>query len=139
MGFCPKVPHERILKLLEFPLTEFIAAIKTLNPNELLPEYPVIEKEIKDILKNQPDKPEIIDNIKRENPPKLDLTNDDNKIEIIKWYVNKILEIRKQLLPYVKKYEEYYKKSIDIIVQIYEVVKRKIDESMLYKDMFTSP
>jgi hypothetical protein len=141
-GFCPKVSHERLGSLLKFPLSEFVNVIKSLNPTIELPNYNHIEKLMTDILSKHPEKPKIKDDIKRESVPK-ELLNELNKykkegrldenqgylrtkLHITQWYVTKILELRKQLLPYGKKYEEYYIESARMISSITDIVNDKL-------------
>jgi len=139
-GFCMKVPHRRLEKLLEFPLKEFLVVIRHLNPQEPLPNYKKIEKEIIAILKNKPHKPVVKDIYKRESPPKhliklaqlkikdMDVSPDitQARINLIKWYVSKILDLRKKLLPYGHKYEEYYIQSAKILNQILIILKKEL-------------
>ena len=132
-GFCPKVPHERLTKLLNFPINEFIEIITELNPSVTFPDYSKVEEEISKILNNKIEKPKIDHEFKLESPP-LDLVkkaDEDNtteqtysaKLQLIKWYVSKILEFRKELLPYGKKYEEYYEEVAKLIGSVVVVVK----------------
>ncbi len=102
-GFCPKVPTERLSKLLSFPLKEFIAVIQALDPNEHLPDYDKAENIIQDIFKDEVKKPDIPNEIPRQEPPNL-----TDNIELIKWYVDNILNVRKQLTTYGRLYENYY-------------------------------
>ncbi len=101
-GFCPKVPQERLIKLLQFPIREFILAIKSIDNNAKFPKYELINDEIFKILGDKQPLPKIVDNIKRETPPKLE------ELQLIKWYVTKILEIRKEMVPFGNQYEEYF-------------------------------
>ena len=122
-GFCPKVPHTRLNKLLEFPLLSFIEVIKILDPTELHPNFHKIEEIIQEKLKNMPPNVEIKDQITRETPPK---ELKDDKLELAKWYVNAILDLRKQLLPYSQQYEEYYVKKAQLFVDINNEIKREL-------------
>lgn len=118
-GFCPKVPHERLIKLLAFPLNEFVIAIKALDINAKFPNYNKIESNMEKILKNKLVLPVVRDDFQRLMPPKalksaakkqsLDTDNDPAaKLQLIKWYVDKIMDMRKSLLHYGTQYEEYY-------------------------------
>ncbi len=120
-GFCPKVPHERLAALLKFPINAFVSAIKSIAPDEPLPNYKNIENMIAASLNNKPVIPEIKDDIKRETPPK-----GLNKLNIIQWYVDHILELRKNLLPYGKQYEEYYIVMAKTITDITEKIKSEL-------------
>ena len=113
-GFCPKMPYERLKSLLEFPINEFIIAIKEIDQNVLFPDYKNIEFMLEKKMEFMPELPEVIDDLKREDPP----DNLVNKIDICKWYVNAILDLRKSLLKYGKEYEEYYIKQAEVIKEI---------------------
>ena len=123
-GFCPKVPHERLAKLLLFPLNAFVSAIKALDSSAKFPNYNKIEHHMEGILKNKIKKPIAKDDFIRLAPPKELLSSikirdhthsadrekkiADAKLLLIKWYVDKIMEMRKTLLPYGTQYEDYY-------------------------------
>ena len=120
LGFCPKVPHTRLKALLEFPINAFIDAIKLLDPEAKFPNYQFVEKEIAKNMILMPNKPVIPDDIKRESPP--DIT--DN-IALAKWYIDAILDLRKNLLKYGNAYEEYYAEQAKILSDINEIVKKE--------------
>lgn len=119
-GFCHKVPHKRLISLLEFPVNDFIVAIKALNPSAVFPDYSFLEKSIMTALKSLPKKPVITDKIKREVPPKK-----LESLELAKWYVDAILDLRKNLLPDGKKYEDYFILHAEILKGINEMVKKE--------------
>jgi len=140
LGWCPKVPHKRLQALLKFPINEFVSIIRSINPNVDLPDYKKIEQLISDVLSTKPIKPEIKDNYSREKPPKeleqlvkkksSKTTNSDEynqaQIKLVKWYVNKILDLRKQLLPYGKQLEMYYVDSAKKISEINTIIKQHL-------------
>lgn len=142
-GFCPKVPKERIAKLLQFPVMEFIKATKHFLPKEIFPNYQQLEKTISEIEKKLPPKPIIKNNIKKETPPSklTKFLNDQHerkkikgeddahiekqKIKLVKWYMHHILEYRKKLLPYGKLYENYYIAVARNLTEITEAIKKE--------------
>jgi hypothetical protein len=123
-GFCPKVPHERLAKLLLFPLSAFVSAIKALDSSAKFPNYNKLEHHMERILRNKLEKPKPTDDFTRLKPPselqsaiktKVHEQNSshekkiaDAKLALIKWYVDKIMEMRKTLLSYGTQYEDYY-------------------------------
>jgi hypothetical protein len=140
IGFCPLVPYKRLVGLLKFPINEFIQAIKELNPDEKIPDYIKMESVMAGIVSKQSKKPVIMDDIKRKEPP-AELINalatlkpkhliskqeENLKMQLIKWYVNNILDYRKKLAPYGKKYEEYYIQIAKSMVDITELIKKGI-------------
>ncbi len=125
-GFCPKIPHERLTALLAFPINAFVSAIKSIAPDEPLPNYRSIEQMVANTLRNKPVAPEIKDEVKRETPPK-----GMDKLRLIQWYVDHILELRKNLLPYGKQYEEYYISMAKTITEITEKIKNELTRQEL--------
>lgn len=125
-GFCPKVPHQRLAALLKFPIQAFIKAIQVMNPKESFPDYSKIDKDISDILRNVPKKPSIPDLIQRETPP----TGISEK-ELITWYMEHILDLRKQLLPYATQYEDYYRDMSIAITKITDDIVKKAFEDKI--------
>lgn len=121
LGFCPKVPQVRLKALLDFPINEFVAVIKKIDPTAKFPNYANLEKEITAGLSKMPTAPIIEDNIKRIDPPK-ELT--DN-IELAKWYIDAILDLRKELLKYGAMYEEYYVDQAKIFVELNDKIKQE--------------
>ena len=121
LGFCPNVPNIRLNALLEFPVNEFITVIKTLDPDIKFPDYAKLELEVMTELKKMPSFPTIIDDIPRLEPPK-ELT--DN-IELAKWYIDAILDLRKNLLKYGTLYEEYYVTQAKIFISITDKIKKE--------------
>ena len=122
-GFCPKVAHVRLRKLLEFPINEFIKAIKDLDNTIPFPDFKKIENIISTNIKNLPSIVHIKDEIKRETPP-AELKTDN--IELAKWYVNAILELRKDLMTYGTKYEEYYIEKARVFININDEIKKEL-------------
>ncbi len=118
-GFCPKVPYERLKELLEFPVNEFTAAIRSIDSDAMFPDYAKLEKTIESKLSDMPEKPVIPDDMKRDDPP--DELKD--KLEICKWYVSATLDLRKSLLDYGKKFEDYYIKQAEILNDINNSIK----------------
>lgn len=121
-GFCPKVPQERLAKLLEFPVIEITKAIKALDPDAKFPNYEFLEKTIRDKLSNVVAKPVVKDTYERKTPPK-----DLGKIDLVRWYVDEILSLRKSLLPYGKAYEEYYSNHAKILTEINDIIKAEFN------------
>jgi hypothetical protein len=119
LGFCPKVPHTRLNALLTFPINEFNDAIKRLDPKTKFPKYSEIEKKIKKYVTKVPKVPVITGVIKRETLPK----NITDKIEIAKWYIDKILDIRKTLIKDGTRFEEYYIKHAKVLHNITKIIK----------------
>ena len=141
-GFCPKVPIERLMKLLEFPVKEFVTAIHVLDPDMEFPNYDEIDRITEECFKNTPKKPQITDGIEREQPPKhlieaikdakkamrIEYHEDSKqytaaKIELIKWYVSQILEIRRRLADQGIKLEEYYIEMAERIAELNKKMK----------------
>lgn len=123
-GFCPKVPYKRLSALLEFPIKEFVAAIRSLDPDAKFPDYPKIEEHIARELSSLPQKPTIEDNITREEPPK----NMTDTTELIQWYVEAILDLRKKLIKYDDIFEDYYIEHAKAIVRINDFIKKELME-----------
>ena len=121
-GFCPKVPYERLNKLLEFPANEFVAAIKAIDADALFPDYSALESIIENKLSEMPEKPQITDELDRETPP----ANIKDKLELCKWYVTATLELRKSLVQQGKKFEDYYIKQANIFNEINDSVKTEL-------------
>ena len=121
LGFCPKVPQERLKALLTFPINEFVNVIKQLDPEIKFPNYKSIETTIANELANMPKKPEIPDLAKRETPP-AEMTD---KLLLAKWYINAILDLRKELLPYGAEFESYYAEQAKIFVRINDAIKKE--------------
>lgn len=139
-GFCPKVPHQRLIRLLKFPINQFVKVIKQMDPSFKFPNYGKIEKEMAEILKSMSKKPEVPDIKGRESPPedlvkasKLNLPGDklsdaENiaRVNLAKWYVRKILEFRKQLTNSGKAYEKYYEENARRINDINALLKKEM-------------
>lgn len=139
-GFCPKVPHQRLIKLLKFPINHFVRVIKQMEPTFKFPNYTKVEKSMSDILDTKLKKPEVPDIKNRESPPdalvktsKLstsseNLSDSENiaRINLAKWYVRKILEFRKMLLPSGKAYEKYYEENARRINDINSILKKEL-------------
>jgi len=145
-GFCPKVPYTRLKKLLIFPLETFVKVIKLLDKEYKTIDYKLIENKIKKILDNFHLVNPLLEykNIyKREKNPinkiykliekeekfkkrkKNEHEQNDHKImiETIKWYVDKTLQLRKQILPEAKKLEKYYNELAKLFEEVYNVLK----------------
>lgn len=138
-GFCPKVPHKRLIELLKFPVEKFKKIILSMNPNLVFPDYILIEKKIKTIISEEKNKPTINITLEYKTPPK-ELTEkihkhhkfntehkecNDARIELIKWYVNEILATRKQLIPIVQEFEKYYTELSKIINNVLDILKKE--------------
>lgn len=123
-GFCPKVPHERLNELLNFPVNSFISTIKDLDSKKNFPDYDKIGLDIGKILEKNISKP-VIDNdeYKKKTPPK-ELEN----IDLVKWYVEAIIEYRKYLTKYSKDYEEYFSKQVEVINEITDIIREGFQE-----------
>lgn len=126
-GFCPKVPHERITMLMDFPLNEIVTCIYVMDPNIQLPNYPAIEEHIMTILKpiNRPKVPE---KYKREIPEANKKITDAEIINRVKWYVDEILNLRKSLVPYAHSYEKYFVTQAQQINAVNNYIKVKFAE-----------
>jgi hypothetical protein len=122
LGFCPKVPHERLQALLGFPLNEFVKVINKLNPNIKFPNYKELEKKIAEKMYEMPKKPYIKDTFTRQNPP--DYLVD--KLELAKWYINNIMELRKNLVDQGYLYEQYYIQQAKIFNEINEILSNEL-------------
>lgn len=123
-GFCPKVPHTRLVKLLKFPINEFASAILALDDTVVLPDYKSIEKSVIQLLTR--DSPPDVEN-KPHNKPPADLTKDTSEagqLNLIKWYVSDILEYRKGLLDAGRKYEQYYIDMAKKLARVHNVFKQ---------------
>jgi hypothetical protein len=121
-GFCPKVPHERLKSLLTFPIKEIVATIKKLDKGAIFPNYEKLEKMFADRLKSAPDKPVVPDEYKRQVPP----TNID-KLDLVKWYVDEILNLRKSLLKYGKDFENYYIAHARLLNELADMAKKELN------------
>ncbi len=121
LGYCPKVPQARLKALLDFPVNEFVAAIRSMDSLAKFPDYSNLEQTIADELKRMPSMPTVVDDIPRKDPPK-ELT--DN-MDLAKWYVDAILDLRKELLKYGSMYEDYYLEQAKIFVDINDKVKKE--------------
>lgn len=117
-GFCPRVPHVRLYDLLQFPLSSLINAIMAIDKSYKPIDYQSMEKEIEKIISEMPMRPETHDKYERKDPPiKL------QKNELIKWYVEEILELRKSLISDGKLMEEYYNTQAKIFTRVLAVLK----------------
>jgi hypothetical protein len=136
-GFCPKVPDKRLQGLLEFPLAEFITAIKKiseeLGTSENFPDYEELENQISKKMEELPAKPADPEEVPRQElPAELQREGDvkelssEKKIKIIKWYVDHILEMRKALIPLGEEYEKYYLKSASVMEDINNLLESKL-------------
>jgi hypothetical protein len=125
-GFCPKVPHIRLIKLLTFPINEFVTAIKKMDTTAELPNYNAIETLINDILSNI--SPPDIKDIPHKKPPKklVTDTSDQGNLHLAKWYVNDILNYRKKLLPDGRKYEQYYIDMSKNLNRVHMILKKEL-------------
>lgn len=159
-GYCPKVPHERINALMDFPIQSLVASIKKLNPKEKLPDYSVIYKQIQKILSTIPTVPKLKDSIKKKihtymekNKPPKKILNQAKKIsqitskaekrlveknmqearkQLLIWYTTEILKIRKQLLSYGRSWEKYYAEKACIIDELNKKLAYYLDKYSNY-------
>jgi hypothetical protein len=137
-GFCPKVPYQRLSALLIFPLDKFIAAIKLLKPDRTLPNYNEMEKKVAEILSTHKEENPIKMLEKRTHTdseraklPKAQIEENainpgDAELEKIKWYVNRIMDLRKELSPYCNKIEQYYIRQAGVIKEVYEYLQKEL-------------
>lgn len=121
-GFCPKVPQERLAGLISFPVVEAIAAIKSLDPDAKFPDYTNLEKIMKEKISTVSPKPIVKDTYTRSKPP----ADIKDKLELVKWYVEEILALRKSLLKYGKAYEEYYSNHAKILIELNDILRRAL-------------
>lgn len=132
-GFCARVPRERLVALLTFPLNEFVLAINTMNPEIKFPNYKRIERLIEDeiVIKSASvKKPSAAINdvkIEREKFNKNIMQGSDT--DAIKWHITKILEYRRDLLPIGKKYEEYYIAVARIVNSIANILQSELHDA----------
>lgn len=117
-GFCPKVPKERLAKLLDFPVLQIAAAIKALDPESMFPDYNKISKHIQKVLKTAPTPPKIEDQYKRLEPPE--------KNRVI-WYVDEILNMRKSFMDEAKKYNLYYTQQAKIFLELSNILQKELN------------
>ena len=124
-GFCKRVPRERLMALLEFPAKEFITAIRWLEERlnkkkTVFPQYSSLNTQMKNMLHIIP-KPDLPTDLEKpkESP-------EGTALEKGKFYVKEILELRKKLLPYGLKYEEYYNSLAEQLVPVYELLKAEL-------------
>ena len=136
-GFCPKVPHKRLLGLLTFPVKELSVAIKALDPKFKIPDYNKIETKMKRALASQPKKPDIPKLPDRKKAPNKLVAESKLKAEphtlgdaqmkarmdLTKWYVRQILELRKNLMETGKKFETYYRQKSEVLTQVNTVLR----------------
>jgi hypothetical protein len=123
-GFCPKVPHERLIALLNFPVELFINTIKELNPSAKFPDFENIGKTIEQILTKEISKP----NIDKDEYVKLSPPNELIDIELIKWYVSAIVNYRKHLLKYSQLYDNYFIEQVKLINEVIDILKAGIED-----------
>ena len=83
------------------------------------PNYKQLEKFIAQELKKMPDPPKIVDDYARKDPPK----NITDNLELAKWYIEEILNMRKSLVKYGTMYEAYYTEQATIFIQINDKLK----------------
>ena len=125
-GFCRKVPSERLIALLEFPIYDFMTVIHNIEEKLHIdktdfPDYSLLEKKMQAYLNDKIKKPEMPSSTNREYPDMESTT-----IHKAKFYIDKILEIRKKLLSYGIKYEEYYTMLATKLVDVYELLKTSL-------------
>lgn len=122
-GFCPKVPKERLAKLLNFPIMEFVEVIKLMDPEMIFPDYKKISHKIEKLLKSAPELPEITDDYKRKTiPDNLDIPSS------IQWYVEEILALRKSLVDEAKKYTIYYNEQAQLFVEMSKLLEERLNK-----------
>ena len=122
MGFCPREPQKRLSALLDFPINSFIKTILLLDEKVVFPDYANIEKEIGKLLKKIPTRPKILETYKREDSPTNLFGN-----ELIKWYVDEILNLRKTLVKHGRDFEQYYIDQAYVIVEINDYLKTTLN------------
>ena len=119
LGFCPKVPQVRLKALLDFPINKFTDVILAIDPNAKFPNYNQLEKFISKELKKMPKPPVIEDTYERKKEPK----NMTNNLDLAKWYIEEILNLRKTLVKYGELYESYYTEQASVFIQINDKLK----------------
>lgn len=124
-GFCIKEPHKRLRALLEFPVNDIIAAISKLDSIVEFPNFKKVENYIAEKIKLIPEPIKIKDTFVRLKPP-ADIESDE--IALAKWYIEAILELRKELLPYGSKYEEYYIQKAKVFTEINRELKQEFNK-----------
>lgn len=131
-GFCPKVPKKRLDLLLCFPIHELVAACKALERGNSsggsgkteYPDFKALGCQLSTIIDTLPQKPAIIDDYTRKSPPE-----GLKPMQLIMWYVDEILALRKHLYPFGKKYEEYYQKHAVALVEMTKILHRALTVS----------
>ena len=118
-GFCPKVPEKRLCALFEFPLKEFVVAIRTMDPKVRFPDYGMIETAVSSLIARAPKPPSVVDKYPRKDPPKKLLAG-DQRPALIKWYMQELLALRKHLLPQGEKLEQHYMALARLIMRVVE-------------------
>ena len=119
LGFCVKQPQKRLNALLDFPLEEIVYLIKKMDSDKRFPDYKKIYKDIKhNIMKIE--HPKIEDKYIRKLPP--NITGRD----LVIWYVNEIIELRKSLKKIGNEYNKYYVDYAKNINSLTKIIKKDL-------------
>ncbi len=110
LGFCPKVPCERLRRLIEFPYEELVEVIQTIEPEykpiDLKPFY----RKLKIVQFNKA--PNMSKKNQRKDPPNFNKTVNGDKWLInsyyAKWFTNEILNFYESIRSKLQNWEQYY-------------------------------
>lgn len=117
MGFCPKVPIKRLNALLQFPLVALFQAIKSIHKDFMPIDLVELNTRVVNILNKIPKKNIKYPKLKKKKPPKT-----LNSIQLIKWYIDEILNMRKQLLDIGNIKEKQYGKLASVLSDINDLL-----------------
>jgi hypothetical protein len=118
-GFCPKKARKRLLALLEFPIEEVISLTKKFDPEAEVYDFEKYEKEIGQVLRNKGKIwPEIEEKFEREKEPE-----NLEELQAIKWNIQKIMELRKKLIPYGQMIENHHLELADNLSKVVQILK----------------
>lgn len=110
LGFCPKVPCERLNKLLEFPYELLVECIKSIDPNYIPIDLKPFIRKLNSIHFSKA--PNMSKKNIRKNPPKFADTVKGDKWLInscyAKWFVSQILDFYHEIRTKLHNWEQYY-------------------------------
>jgi hypothetical protein len=118
-GFCPKKARRRLLDLLKFPIEELAEQTKRFDPTSDILDFKELEETIGKHLQGKGKIwPEITETFPREQEPK-----DLDDLKLTKWFVQKIMELRKKLIPYGQQIENRYVDLAEALNKVVEILK----------------
>lgn len=121
-GFCPKVPYDRINKLLDFPIVYLSFVIHKLDNKFVEPNYNRISKLFEEKLNLINKHPECEDKIERLEPKE----GSDDKEQTI-FYTEKIIMLRKSAMPCAENIEKYYTNTSIILKSLILEIKNEFN------------